>query len=74
MAYQNYISGIYDVSDGIYKYWECQDEIHWLQQIIQKHGLRSELWDEKGFYKWKSKKEYEGFKYSETTEGKKNEH
>lgn len=70
MAYDNWISGIYSNYDGIFKYWECQDEITWLHDILQKHGLRGELWDESGEYKWKGKDIYEGFHRSQTTEGR----
>ena len=69
MTYDNWISGIYDTYDGIFKYWECQDEIEWLKDIIQKHGLRSELWEEDGEYKWKPKDSYEGYERPKTTEG-----
>ena len=71
MGYQNWISGIYDTGDGIFKYWECQDEIHWLQKLIMEHGLKDQLWDSEGNYRWKPKDEYEGIKRSETTDGRK---
>ena len=67
MSYDTWISGIYNVYDGTFKYWECRDEIMWLKDIIQKHKLRDELWDEVGEYKWKPKDNYEGFERSKMT-------
>lgn len=71
MSYQNWISEIYSVEDGIFKHWEAEDNIAWLEKIIRDMGGSDRLYDEDGLYKFKPKDEYEGFKRDNLTENNK---
>jgi len=69
--YDNWISGIYNITDGMFKYWESQDETVWLRKIIRENLGEDYLYDENEISKFVPKDEYEGIKRSQTTEGKK---
>lgn len=69
MGYDSWITGIYNIYDGRFKYWESQDNIRWLEKIIEDNLGKSFLYDENEYYKFKPKDEYEGYKRSGTTDG-----
>jgi hypothetical protein len=69
VSYHNWISGIYNTYDGIFKHWESQDYIRHLELLLEINNLKHLVYDDDGNQIWKPTDEYEGFKRSKTTEG-----
>lgn len=67
--YDNWITGIYNTYDGIFKYHEHEDQIKWLEGLIKEKLGKEALYDEDGIYRWAPKETYEGYEYKHTTDG-----
>lgn len=69
MSYDSWITEIYNIYDGRFKFLEALDHIDWLESIIKKNLGSDFLYDENDEYKWTPKDEYMGYKRGETTSG-----
>ena len=70
MGHDSWITGIYNTYDGIFSKLEQDDEIYWLQDIIEKKLGKEHLWDEDGEYRFKPKDEYDGYRREFTSEAR----